>query len=167
MPNINRIGGLQNILGLEMPTLFVDGVDYQLPRTDVGNRQETFEKEAKVYLDLNNEIHERVRGFRLQASWEWDYLTAIEFNDLMNIFNAAKTTNDLKIKFATFPRRYAFHITNFEHDLADGRAFKSSASMEVEGLKLLNAFPDPDQFFTFPPMLGRGVLVRTLAEQGI
>jgi len=160
------IGGDQNILGITMPTVYIDGVDYQLPIASQGGRQETFEKDIKEWIDLDNVIHERIRGYRLKAEWEWEQLTAVEINDLIEIYNAAKRTTDVRLKFSTFPRRYLIRITDFEHELSDGRGFRSAASMEVEGTRLLDAFPNPDLFYTMPPNLGYGCIVRTLIEQG-
>ena len=155
--------GTQNILGMTMPTVYVDGVDYLLPTTDRGNRKETFEKESKEWMDLDRILHERIKGYRLSAKYEWDFLLNTEINDLLNIYNAAKTTNNLKIKFSSFPRRYTFRIVGFTHQIAAGLGFKSSAKLEIEGINLLNAFPNPDQFITMPPLLGRGIIVRSLA----
>ena len=153
----------QNILGMTMPTVYVDGVDYLLPITDRGNRKESFEKESKTWMDLDRILHERIKGYRLQATYEWDFLSNIEINDVLNIYNAAKTTNDLKIKFSSFPRKYTFRIVGFTHKMSTGLGYKSSAKMSIEGINLLNAFPNPDQFITMPPLLGRGLVVRSLA----
>ena len=165
MPKKTNIGSEQNFLGKAMPTIYLDGVDYPLPSPEVGGRSETFEKEIREWIDLDNVIHERIKGYRLLASYTWSTLTATEINDLINIYNATKITNETKLKFSIFPKHYNVRITNFEHDLSEGRGFRSSARMELQGLSLLSNFPTSDQFITIVPLMMRGAIIRTYADQ--
>ena len=168
MPTIQRVTeSSQNILGKSMPTIYISGIAYILPRTDRGNRLETFDKETITWTDLDRRVHERIKGYRLRGEYEWDYLTPDQINDLLNIYNEAQKNIDIKIKFSNFQRRYDVKVESFEHKLASGLAFKSGAKIEFMGIALLDAFPNPDLFYTMPPLLGRGIVVRTLVEQGL
>ena len=157
----------ENILGKTMPTIYIGGITYLLPRTDRGNRLETFDKEVRTWTDLDRRVHERIKGYRLRGEYEWQYLSPTETNDLLNIYNEAQKNVNIKLKFANFPRRYEVRIEDFEHSLAGGLAFKDTISITFSGVNLLDAFPNPDQFYTMPPILGRGIIVRTRNEQGI
>lgn len=157
----------QNILGLPMPVIYIGGSAYSLPLTDRGNRIESFDKEVKTWTDLDQRLHERIKGYRLRAEYSWDWLEPQEMNDLLDMYNEAENTADLKIKFQNFPRRYSVKISEFEHELASGLGFKDSAAMSFIGVNLLDAFPNPDLYFSMVPLLGRGTIVRTLNEQGL
>jgi hypothetical protein len=131
MTTINRVtASTGNILGRSMPTVYIGGIAYILPTVEKGNRLETFDKEVKSWTDLDRRIHERIKGYRLRAEYEWDYLLPDEMNDLLNIYNEAQQNFDIKIKFSSFPRRYDVRIESFEHGLANGLAFKDSATIE-------------------------------------
>lgn len=150
-----------------MPKIYVGTVEYTLPVPDRGNRLETFDKEVKTWTDLDMRLHERIKGYRLRAEYEWERLTLDELNTLLDIYNAANEATDIRIKFASFPRKYSVKIVGFEKGLTSGYGFIDAASMEFSGVDLLDAFPNPDSVYTMVPLLGRGLIVNSGNEQGI
>lgn len=167
MPQIKISPTDQNILGRAMPTIYVDGVDYLLPTVEKGNRAENFVKVSKTWVDIDNIIQERVKGYRLVASYTWEILSNSDAEDLITIYNATKDSRDIRIKFSTFPRHYRIRIPDdgFNHSLAEGYSFRSSVSMDIEGVGLVRSFPTADQFITITPQLFQGSIIRTIVEQ--
>ena len=95
---------MSNIFGTQTPTIIIDGIEYQLPKTSRGGREETFIKETASWTDLNGEIHERVKGFRLKASYKYEYINNDNFETLLTIFNKIDESSNIQLKFQTIPR---------------------------------------------------------------
>ena len=150
----------QQIFGKEMPIIFIGNVEYQLPPAGKGSRAEDFPEDYRLWIDLTHEEVKRTRGFRLAAEYKWPTLTNIELNDLLTIYNETKSRAVLTIKFTTIPRRYRINIKNFRIGLSGGYSFRNMASVEISGKDLLNSFPNPDLFYVFAPLLGRGLIIR-------
>jgi len=155
-----------NIFGTSMPTVYVDGVGYKLPIADENGRKENFEQEYKEWVDLYGTLHRKTLGYRLKAEYKFKALTSDEFQDFLNIYNSVDTI-DLRIKFSTIPRMYRISVDKFDHSLGVGQVYHDSLTISFNGIDRLKEFPNPDLFYTIPPILGRGVIVRTFEERGI
>jgi hypothetical protein len=153
---------MSNVFGETMPIIYTsDNTPYSLPMAFRFGRVEHFVKEIKSWRDLNNRIQQRVKGFRLNCSYNWEKLTDAQFDDLTSIVNNAGI---LYLKFSTIPRRFAVRVSGYEHDLENGFYFYDKASISFEGLDLIKNYPHPDLYYVMWPLLGRGVLVRDVNE---
>ena len=136
---------MANIFGVIPPKIIINGIEYQLPKTSRGGREETFVKIVTSWIDLNDEIQERVKGFRLQASYKYDFLTNDDFETLLIIFNEINKTSNIQLKFQTIPRGYPVIVEKeINHGLAGGFNAYDSAEISFRGKTIVSEFPNPD-----------------------
>lgn len=141
----------QNIFGRNMPKIYIDGTEYQLPQASRNGREENFAKVAVNWTDLNRYTHERIKGYRLRCRYSFEYLINDDFETLLTIYNAASATTSVSLKFDVIPRQYPVRVVNFEHSLAGGLASRDAASIEFEGKNIVKNFPNPDNIYTLLP----------------
>ncbi len=160
---------MANIFGTLAPKIIINGIEYQLPKTSRGGRMETFIKEVASWTDITvrREIHKREKGFRLQASYKYELLENDDFETLLTIFNKTNETDNIQLKFQTIPRGYPVYVdTDIQHNLADGFNAFDSAEISFTGKTLVPEFPNPDNIYTISLLRGKGIIIRTLNEQG-
>ena len=154
---------MANVFGTTMPTIYLsDSSSVSLPKAFRFGRTEHFIKETKSWRDLNKRIQTRIKGFRLQCSYNWEKLTDIQYDELNNIINDVGV---IFLKFATIPRRFAVRVVDHSHDLEAGFINYDKGSIEFEGLDLIKDYPHPDLYYSMVPLLGRGMLIIDLNEQ--
>lgn len=153
---------MPNIFGTP-PTIYMsNGNTFTLPLAARGGRDEDFKKVIKTWMDLENNIQQRFKGFRLQCSYRFDYVSDTNIDRFALIVN---DTGLIKIKFQTLPPLYLVRVSEFKHGLADGLNSADAVEISFEGLQLVKSFPTPDLFYSMPPLLGRGLIVVSLSEQ--
>jgi hypothetical protein len=158
---------MANIFGTNAVTIYVDEEAYDLPMPIRGGRNETFVKETKTWIDITNEIQERIKGYRLEAKYEYDFIENDDLENLITIYNAVSKSSNIKLKFQTLPRHYPVIIEEFDRGLGSGYTFKDSAMIHFVGKTLVKNFPNPDLVYTILPMRGKGAVVNTLTKQWI
>ncbi|MCD4692650.1 MAG: hypothetical protein K8R79_07040 [Calditrichales bacterium] len=146
---------MANIFGVTPPKIIMNEIEYQLTKTTKG-REETFVKEITIWQDLNRIIHERIKGYRLKASYSWGHIKNDDLENLLELYN---TDKPLRMVFSVFTKQYKVRITSFKHGLDNGLSFADSAEIEFEGTELVKAFPNPDLMFTMSPMFFRGLVI--------
>lgn len=159
---------MSNLFGVNPPIIYVDDTPYQLPSPVRGGRDEDFPKEIKSWIDLDDEIHERIKGYRLETSYEYEFIENDDLEDLITIYNAISTSSNIKLKFQTLPRHYPIIVKKFKIDKGSGYSFtKDSAKISFIGKTLIDAYPNPDNVYTLLILRGKGSVIKTLTEQGV
>lgn len=161
-----------NIFGDNMPTIIIaetyeqdgattrsTGVEYQLPTTTRNGRHENFEKVVgNSWVDLNDITHERIKGYRLVASYDYERLINDDFETLLDIYNESKKTASIRIRFATIPIEYPVRVVGWDHGIYAGYTRYDSAKIEFEGVTIVKEFPNPDNIYNICPWLN-GIIV--------
>ncbi len=146
---------MANLFGTTQPTIYTDGEasSFVLPAMDAGGKNIIFEKDAKTWLDFDGVIQERVRGYRLKASFIWNEISATNLDNLINIMNIP---GQKFIKFSTLPRKYPFVVDGFESGLESGKYdVGDSASLSIIGTHLVQRLPSLDEFYAIVSPLYR------------
>ncbi len=138
---------MPNLFGTTQPTIYAEGesTSFVLPVMDAGGKTIFFEKESKSWLDFDGVIQERVKGYRLKASFIWNEISATNLDNLINIMNIP---GQKFIKFSTLPRKYPFVVDTFETGLESGKYdVGDSATLAIIGSHLVQRVPSLDEFY--------------------
>lgn len=158
---------MSNLFGATAPIIYIGETQYQLPMPSRGGRDDHFPKEGKRWTDPEGEKHERIKGYRLKAEYEYEFIDNDDLENLITIFNAISDSSNIKLKFSTLPRKYAVIVDDFEKPLSDGYVKDDAAKISFIGKKLLKEYPNPDNVYSILLLRGKGLVVNTLADQGI
>ncbi|RME22453.1 MAG: hypothetical protein D6800_11030 [Candidatus Zixiibacteriota bacterium] len=152
---------MANNFGTGNVTVYVDGQTITLPLTARGGREEDFLREDKVWEYPGGGVESRLLGFRLQAVYRWEKLSAQDFTNLTTIANGL----DIKLKFPAYPQRYPVRVSAWRHGLADGLSDADAAEMTFTGLYRVKAYPNADLLYTMPPWFDDAIMIIALEEQ--
>lgn len=114
---------------------------FTLPTPGRGDRHEDFEADKIQWRDLDKILRERIFGYRLKASYFFREIDSEDFENLVELYNGAY---NIFMEFNTVPARYEVKIVRFRRDLAGGLNYADSLDIAFEGVKLLQAYPNPD-----------------------
>ena len=146
---------MANLFGTTQPTIYAEGesTSFVLPVMDAGGKNIKFEKVVKTWIDFDDVIQERVKGYRLKASFIWNEISATNLDNLINIMNIP---GQKFIKFSSLPRKYPFVVEALETGLESGKYdVGDSASLSIIGTHLVQRLPSLDEFYAIVSPLYR------------
>jgi hypothetical protein len=152
---------MANHFGEGRPIIYLDATPYTLQKMARSGREENFEKITKSWIDLDGNYQESVKGFRLTCRYRWDYIDNDYYTALIDIYNAESL---LRLKFPSMPNTYPVKFTEFKHGLADGLNSADACEIELTGVILYKRYPSPDNIYSIPPLIGRGLIVIRIEE---
>ena len=136
---------MSNAFGVTPPTIFYGLKSWPIPKTPRGKRDEDFVRITKNWTSPSLTFQERIKGYRFQASYEWNRLDQSDFDAIAEIYNY---TGAVFVQLSVFPFRYQVHVKK-EKKLADGLSFADGAKLELVGTRVMKSYPRFDQIYTF------------------